>query len=191
MKKAISWIDQNFEPLIITALFFAMTGLVTLQVILRFVFNTGFAGAEEISRFMFIWLMYFSFSYTTRRQRHIRLTFMLEKLPLTARKIVMIAVDLLFLTFSVIIFWAAWRICQEVIRFQDRAVTIDISMNIIYSAGLVGFGLMIIRIIQSIIWKCKNFNGPMDRFENAGAKYTENNNLIEKPVLAKEREELL
>jgi len=180
--KVVSWIDNNFEPIAIALLFYIMTTLVTLQVILRFIFDTGFAGAEEIARFIFIWLMYFSFSYTTRRQSHIKITFLLDKLTQKVRKIVVIFVDFLFLIFSILIFWSAMKICQSVIEFQDRAVTVDISMNIVYGAGFIGFALMIIRIIQGVIWKLKYFSDSIDVFENIGGRYLEKDNIIAKPM---------
>ncbi|WP_303968571.1 TRAP transporter small permease [Sporosarcina ureae] len=190
MKKTISWVDNNFEPILITILFYLMMGLVTLQVILRFVFNTGIAGAEEISRFIFIWLMYFSFSYTTRRQSHIKITFLLDRLKTKTRKIVMIFVDILFLLFSGIIFWSAWKICQSVILFKDKAVTIDISMNIVYGAGLIGFALMFIRLIQGLVWKFKHFNSSIDIFENIGGIHSENNNILTNAMTEKLEEKI-
>ncbi len=174
----------------ISVLFYLMMGLVTLQVILRFIFNTGVAGAEEIARFIFIWLMYFSFSYTTRRQGHIRITFLLDKLNSKSKRIVMIFVDMLFLLFSGLIFWSAWKICQTVILYKDKAVTIDISMNIVYGAGLIGFALIIIRIVQGIVWKFKHFNSSMDMFENIGGIYSEKNNILTKPMTDKLEEKI-
>ncbi len=76
MKKVLKWLDVNFEPLLIAVLFTALILLITIQVILRLSPLAGFSWGEEISRFMFVWLMYFSFSYATRNNRHIRVSFL-------------------------------------------------------------------------------------------------------------------
>lgn len=36
MKKFLRWLDINFEPLCMTVMFYLMSGLMVLQVILRF-----------------------------------------------------------------------------------------------------------------------------------------------------------
>ncbi|WP_203364022.1 TRAP transporter small permease [Bacillus sp. REN10] len=172
MKNALVWLDRNFEPILMTILFYAMTILVTLQVILRFAFDSGFSWGEEAARFMFVWLMYFSISYATRVHAHIKVSFLVERFNEKIRKSIMIVVDLLFIVFSAVIFVSAISICQATMEFNDRAVTIDVSMNIIYGAGLIGFVLLLIRLIQSVIWKIKHFNGSMEYFENQRGVYT-------------------
>ena len=62
MKKFLRWLDINFEPLCMTVMFYLMSGLMVLQVILRFAFHTGFAWGEEVSRFIFVWLVFLSSS---------------------------------------------------------------------------------------------------------------------------------
>ena len=74
MKKFLRWLDINFEPLCMTVMFYLMSGLMVLQVILRFAFHTGFAWGEEVSRFIFVWLVFLSIPYAVRNARHIALT---------------------------------------------------------------------------------------------------------------------
>lgn len=165
MRKVLLWLDKNFEPTIITVLFYTIVCIITAQVILRFGFNSGFSWAEELSRFLFIWLMYFAFSYATRNNKHIKVSFLLDKLNEKLKKILLIVVDILFITFTFILFMASIRICQSIIAYGDKAVTMDISMNIVYGAGVVGFLLMIVRLLQQIIWKFMNLKSPIEVFE--------------------------
>ncbi|GKV65227.1 MULTISPECIES: TRAP transporter small permease [unclassified Sporosarcina] len=181
MSTAYRWLDRNFEPIVMALLFYVMTTIVTLQVILRFAFNSGFSWAEELARFLFVWLMYFSISYATRNNSHIKITFLVDKLSEKASKIIAVAVDILFMVFAVIVFIAAWNICQSISEFQDKAVSMNVSMNILYGAGLVGFALMIIRLIQVLIWKVSNFSAPMDRFTNEGGLYSGANEVMFSP----------
>lgn len=171
-KKFLSWLDINFEPILMTVLFYAITLLVTLQVILRFVFSSGFAWGEEVSRFMFVWLMYISIAYATRNQRHIKVAFLVNKFPEAIKKKLMIVTDVLFLLFCVISFYATIMVCRTIFEFQDMAVTINASLNIVFGAGVLGFGLMVLRLIQSIIWKVKHLDSPLEIFENIAGVYT-------------------
>ena len=93
MKKFLRWLDINFEPLCMTVMFYLMSGLMVLQVILRFAFHTGFAWGEEVSRFIFVWLVFLSIPYAVRNARHISIDFIREFLPVSIKKAVMIIVD--------------------------------------------------------------------------------------------------
>ena len=93
MKKFLRWLDINFEPLCMTVMFYLMSGLMVLQVILRFAFHSGFAWGEEVSRFIFVWLVFLSIPYAVRNARHISIDFIREFLPVSIKKAVMIIVN--------------------------------------------------------------------------------------------------
>lgn len=197
MKKIFCWLDKNFEPIIMATLFIIMTLIITVQVVLRFVFNGGFSWGEELARFIFVWLMFFGFSYATRNQRHIRINFFVGLFGEKVKKIMYIFVDLLFLGFLLILSMTAVNVTQSIVKYGDMAVTMKVSMNVVYSAGLVGFLLMSLRVIQGIIWKIRNFKAPFERFENFAGAYSganENclvtNSLREKMDLKEEIEEI-
>lgn len=172
LKKIFTWLDINFEPVLMFVLFYAITLLLTLQVILRFIFATGFSWGEEVARFLFVWLMYFSIAYATRNQRHIRVAFLVQSFGEKAHKVFMIISDLIFLVFSILIFLSAIKVCQSVFKYQDMAVTIEVSLNVVYGAGVVGFALIVFRLIQSIIWKIRKFKDSMEVFENYAGAYS-------------------
>ncbi len=178
IKNIFKWLDINFEPVCMAVLFYAITLLVTLQVILRFVFSTGFSWGEEVARFLFVWLMYFSIAYATRNQRHIRVAFLVQRFGEKGHKIFLILGDIIFLIFSVFIFLSAIKVCQSVFKYQDMAVTINVSLNIVYAAGVVGFFLILIRLVQSIIWKIRHFSDSMDVFENYAGVYSGADNVF-------------
>lgn len=171
LRKVWSWLDINFEPVLMAILFYAVTLLVTLQVILRFVFSTGFSWGEEVSRFMFVWLMYISIAYATRNQRHIKMSFLINIFSESIKKKIMIFTDILFLIFCGVLFYATIMVCKTVFEFHDMAVTINVSMNIVFGAGVFGFGLMVVRLVQSIIWKIKHLDSSLEVFENIAGLY--------------------
>ncbi|WP_181995649.1 TRAP transporter small permease [Clostridium sp. AM58-1XD] len=174
MKSVIKWIDVNFEPLLMVLLFFAMILLVTMQVCLRIV-GKGFNWGEEMSRLLFVWLSYISFGYLTRNNRHVRMAFARDLLPEKGQRIVMIVCDLLFLVFVVFGFKAAVIVCGQVNEFGDRLVTIHATANVLYAAGLVGFLLMAVRGIQSLVWKLMHFKAAFEIFANEnGEHYPQN-----------------
>ena len=53
MKKTLRWLDVNFEAILMVLFFSLMILLVTVQVVLRFIFKTGFSWGEEVARLLF------------------------------------------------------------------------------------------------------------------------------------------
>lgn len=166
LKKIYSWFDVNFEPVIVVSLFFVMTSLVALQVILRFVFQTGFSWAEEVSRYIFVWVIYLAVSYATRNNRHIKLSVILRLFPEKGQRVMTIISDFLFFIFSGVIFYYCYNVVKTTQEFGDMAITIEVSMNVLYAAGFVGFGLNTIRLIQNLVWRFRFFNSDLNTFLN-------------------------
>ena len=163
-KKIIRAIDINFEPVIATFLFIVIILFVTLDVILRFVFQAGLSWSEELIRYLFVWIVFFCFSYATRLNRHIRFTFLVNILPEHVSKIVLLITDIIFFALSVLLFYFATQIVEKTFHFGDMAVTIKVSLNILYLTGVVGLLLNVIRVIQNIVWKIKHMKSPLEIF---------------------------
>ncbi len=166
MKKALKWLDVNFEPVLIMVVFIIMTLLLTLQVILRFLFDEGFAWAEEFATFMFVWICFLGISYAFRNNRQITVAFIRDFLPEKARKILVLLIDFSMLAIMIIFLIGAISNVQNTAEFNDLAISIPITMNVAYAAALVGYSLSMLRIVQTIIWKIRRFNASFDLFFN-------------------------
>ena len=51
-------------------------------------------------------------------------------------------------------------------------------MNVLYAAGVVGYALMVVRIIQGIVWKVKHWGDSAEIFENFGGEFTPDNRVF-------------
>jgi TRAP-type C4-dicarboxylate transport system permease small subunit len=58
-----------------------LVAIVFTQVVLRFVFNGGFAWNEEASRFIFIWICFLAVASATNENSHMKLDLLTGKLP--------------------------------------------------------------------------------------------------------------
>lgn len=171
MKKVFKWLNVNFEPVCMVVLFYAILVLITVEVCLRFIFGGGISWSEEISRYMFVWLIYFSISYATRNNRHIRVAMVLQKLPDQVQRVILLLSDLFFIAFSGSLFFAARAVCKYNDAVGNRAITVNASINVLYMAGVVGFLLMTIRLIQCILWKLRHWKSSLEVYENFGGEY--------------------
>ena len=64
---------DHLEEFFMIPLIFAMSIIIFIQVVMRYVFQSSLTWSEELARYMFVWLVYFSVSYTARREKHIRI----------------------------------------------------------------------------------------------------------------------
>lgn len=138
MKRTLRWLDVNFEAILMVVFFSLMILLVTLQVVLRFVFKPVFMG-EEVARLLFVWMAFSSFGYLTRGSRHVRVGFFRELFPEQVQKAILIVCDALFLVFSAGGLAAMVQLCSDAWRFRDMLTAVPWNYNALYLAGLLGF----------------------------------------------------
>ena len=174
--------------------FTMMIILITIQVVLRFVFKTGFSWGEEVARILFLWMSFSSFGYLTRNSRHVRVGFLVGKIKEDVQKKILFICDLLFLIFSVAGLKAVINLCIDAAKYHDKLISIPWNYNVLYLAGVLGFFMMVMRNVQILIWKIQNWNSDLERFINYDGIYYDNNRVFcqpeEKDFLEK-KEELL
>lgn len=191
MKKLLRWLDINFEPLCMTITFYLMSGLMVLQVILRFVFHTGFAWGEEVSRFIFVWLVFLAIPYAVRNGRHISIDFIREFLPVPIKKAVMVIVDVVAVGMFAIFLKDSVLVVEHALYYGDTAQTLSANLSVVYGAAVVGYVLMEIRMIQSLVWKLRHLHSSYDLFQNTNGRYSGATKLFFMPVHTREEEEAL
>lgn len=181
MKKLIRWVDVNFEAILMVVFFAAMIALVTVQVILRFLFKNGLSWGEEVARILFVWMAFSSFGYLSRNSRHVRVGFLTDKLPEKVRKVVLLFCDAAFLVFSALGFKAVVILCLDAAKYQDKLTAVPWNYNVLYLAGALGFFMMVVRNIQVIVWKLRNWKADIGRFTNYDGLYYSNNKICFEP----------
>ena len=186
LKKGLKWLDINLEPLFIMVIFIVMTCLITIQVIKRFVYGSGFAWGEEFSVFMFVWIVFLGISYAFRNNRQIGVDFLRDRLPEKLRKILVVAVEISMLVLMCVFLTGAVSNVQAVAKFGDKVQSVPITLNVLYFAAVSGYTLSLIRLIQSIIWKIKRFNASYELFLNRGGLYSGASDIFFMPLEYKE-----
>ncbi|MBQ3616237.1 MAG: TRAP transporter small permease [Anaerotignum sp.] len=147
---------DNLEEFIIVPLIFAMSIIIFIQVIMRYVFQNSLTWSEELARYLFVWLVYFSVSFTARRQKHIRIDAAINLYPKKLRPYIDILSEIIVLAFSIFIAVTGVTVFQKIAWSGQMSPAIGIPMQIVYAAPMVGMALTAIRQVQCIIGKIKN-----------------------------------
>ncbi|PSJ39186.1 TRAP transporter small permease [Zobellella taiwanensis] len=82
--KPVSLLRRAAEAMLAVSMF-GMVCAVFLNVVLRYLFNTGLAGYEEISRLLFVWLVCIGAVLATVDNQHLRFDLVVDRLPAPAR----------------------------------------------------------------------------------------------------------
>lgn len=71
MQTTLGRIVDRLEEGIIAAIFGTMVTVTFIQVVLRYVFNSGFVWALELTTYLFAWLVLFGISYGVKKNAHL------------------------------------------------------------------------------------------------------------------------
>ena len=115
------------------------------NVVMRYAFNSGISVSEELSRWLFLWLIFLGASVAVHEQSHMGSDMVLDLLPPKLQKVAVVVGQLLML-------WATWLIfsgslAQTKINWEVQAPVTEYSMAWVYSTGVVfsvSTGLMLL-----------------------------------------------
>lgn len=118
---------------LLVGLLMAMTVMVFANVVLRYGFNSGIDVSEELSRFMFVWLIFIGAIVAMRHNMHMGLDLVVEKVPAGVRRVLLATANGLILAICVIILIGTAR------QFEINATNIApvTRMPMIYVFGVL------------------------------------------------------
>lgn len=111
-----------------------MVLLVLGNVVLRYVFNTGLTLSEELSRWLFVYLVFLGSVVALRERAHLGVDSLVSRLSPAGRRACLIASLLLML-------WANWLLVkgswlQTLINLETTAPASGAPIAVVYAAGL-------------------------------------------------------
>lgn len=113
--KALSTLNRIVEN--VCAVFaVVMTALVLYQVLARNVLHLSLSVVEEVSRYCMVWLGLLGATIGYRTKSHVAVTYLVDKLPEGARKIVEVIINLLVIAFCLILLIYGWEMISRTIQ---------------------------------------------------------------------------
>lgn len=123
------------------------------QVLFRYTFNNSLSWSEEIAKFIFIWITFIGVALCFRDRMHLGVDFLMEKLPLKYKPILVIFNTLVITIFNGIMIIIGFLWVIDVSGTISPAV--GLPLNIVFYAALptsaaISFIFGIIRIKKEI-----------------------------------------
>lgn len=146
----LKFLDKHLEESLLVVLLSVMSLLIGAQVFMRYVMHDSLTWSEELARYCFIWATYLGVSCAVKHKAHICVEALTNKLPVVARHYATILSHLLFIVFAVMVMKEGYALTVKVFGFGQKSSAMGLPMGYVYLAPTVGFGLVIVRLLQSI-----------------------------------------
>jgi len=151
MKRILAFIDEKFEEIIGVIVLAVVVSLIFIGVVMRLLFKSGLPWQEEISRMLYVVVVYLGASYGIRSNDHIRINIVSNLLPNRARKILRIITDIIWAGFNFTVIIMAMQVYQKMQRFLGESAVLKIPLHMVFLIVPVGFALLTLRLIQTYI----------------------------------------
>jgi len=148
MRTVISRLERTVELLMALALAI-MVICVFGNVVLRYLFNTGVTAAEEISRLMFVWLIFLGAAIALRKNAHLGVEILQGRLPKIVRKVCAIVSHLLILYGLWLFLSGSWT--QTLIGMRIYSPVLGYPNALMAGAGLLCAASMILTVAANLI----------------------------------------
>lgn len=136
-----------------------MSIIVFTNVVLRYAFNSGITGVDEISRYLYIWLVFLGAVTALKNHQHINVDLLTGKLTGIPKKVITLLANAIMLYVIWLILKGSWF--MTISSTTSIAPSTGIPMAVVYASGIVlGIGMGVVVIAQSIDMLLKKEQAP-------------------------------
>lgn len=137
-----------FENVVVVASMAAIVTLVSVQVVLRYGFNSSLHWAEELVRYTVVWMSFLAAGMGVKRGAHIAVELLRSLLPTSLSRWVLRLACLAGIAFAVILFWAGLAHVLKVGGFGQVSSAMRAPMWLVYTCIPFGALLLGLRFLE-------------------------------------------
>lgn len=142
---------DRIEELVVIVMLALMTLLTFLQVVMRYVFNSGFTWAVELTTVFFAVMLFVGISYGVRTGAHIGVDSLIKKFPAGPRRATSIVVVLLCLLYAGLVIYGSWIYVSKMKMVGVELDDLPIPIWVVRSILPIGYVLLTLRFGQ-VLW---------------------------------------
>jgi len=131
--------------LALVALLSAMTLVVFLEILFRYVFHLPLFWTEEFARYCLVWSSLLGATIAFKRGEHIAVTFFLDRFPPRSRRVLVLAARVSVAVLLVVILWGGIHLVMVTSRQLSPALRI--SMAVPYAALPIAAAVMLVHAL--------------------------------------------
>ena len=140
-------------------LFAVMVIVGTYQIVTRFVFNNPSTISEELLTYTFAWMAMFASALVFGKRDHMRMSFLVDKIPAPQRKVLEIIIEVLVVAFAVIVLiYGGFTIMG--LTMTQKTASLGIMMGVVYAVVPICGILIAIYGVLNIVDLCTGHIDP-------------------------------
>ncbi|MBZ0253315.1 MAG: TRAP transporter small permease, partial [Candidatus Methylomirabilis sp.] len=134
---------------LVTAALVGMVALVFVQVVLRYVFNTGLPWLEETARYLLIWTGFLGASIATKDRRHIAIDALPRAFNPDSRAVALLGTlnNLICAGFCAFLVWIGWDFAGRSMELGRVSTTLEMPLWIVQGAIPFACAIMTLRFL--------------------------------------------
>ena len=129
--------------------------LAFINVVGRYIFNSSFTWASELTIYLFLWSTFFASAYCFKKDAHISISILLEKVNPKVAKILMLFSHIATLMFLLAVAYYGVEYLKFVYELDETSVDLEIPMWIVYLVIPISFFFASYRVAEKIFYILK------------------------------------
>ncbi|SLN65492.1 Sialic acid TRAP transporter permease protein SiaT [Roseovarius gaetbuli] len=165
MMRLIKALDKNAERWALLVFYVMLVVTMAVEVLRREIFSYSSIWGEEIVRYSFIYLVWIGAAIAVKDRAHIRIDVLLHYLGPRMKALIYIFGDLVMFGVAVIALYWSLETVHVSAKFGSVSHGLRVSMVWFLMAVPVGFALMVLRLIQSLLRDLRALRDGKDVYE--------------------------
>jgi len=151
MQRLLAKLNANAERWALLVFYIMLVATMFIEVVRREVLAYSSIWGEEIVRYSFIYLAWIGAAAAVKERGHIRIDVIMQYVGPRAKTLLYIFGDLVMLIIALIAFYWSYEAAHVSWKFGSVTHGLRISQVWFLAAVPIGFGLMIFRLVQSLL----------------------------------------
>ena len=142
---------NEFEIYFGAIIFIAMTVLLFIQVVTRYLLHRSFTWTEEIATIFFVWMVYLGVCSAVLRRKHLRIDAFVEAMPFKVKKVLLIISNIIFIALLIYLIFPLMKMVQNYDSRGAATPLLKFPNAVAYGMLPLTCALTCIRLVPEII----------------------------------------
>lgn len=130
-------------------LFAGMFGVIIMQIVLRYVFNSPFVWTDEAAQYLFVWTSFLGWTMATRKRIHIGINVVVDRLPGTGRRALHALWCATTVAFALILLFVGATILRK--NADVRMISLDFAFWPVYLVVPLAAAFLVVYSVRDLL----------------------------------------
>ena len=146
---SLKFILQNLEDLVASAFLIVTTSLVIINIIMRYILNSGLVWSEEVATGCFVWSVFIGAVAVFKHRGHVGVDLLVKRFPAALQKVVRLLTDLILVVLNGYMAYLSVLYIQT--SYTKMTPVLGVSSAYISTSVLIAFVLMTVYAVKFVI----------------------------------------